>query len=118
MSLFSVTMNLISITLTGNEDRHKISDKFELWPDLINHFGVTCPCNCYWGERLLPSWATCLPLQGKFPIRNPNRGFLSILCQQPRRSWGGILVCACPCVCACVAGSHFAYGQERLEIGS
>ena len=41
--MVSVTMNSISIKLTGNEDRHKISDKFELRPDLINHFGVTCP---------------------------------------------------------------------------
>ena len=40
---FSVTMNSIFIKLTGNKDRHKISDKFELQPDLINHFGVTCP---------------------------------------------------------------------------
>ena len=30
-----------SIKLTGNEDRHKISDKFKLRPDPINHFGVT-----------------------------------------------------------------------------
>ena len=36
---FSVTLNSISIKFTGNEDRHKISDKFELRPDLINHFG-------------------------------------------------------------------------------
>ena len=31
--LFSVTLNSVSIKLTGNEDRHKISDKFELRPD-------------------------------------------------------------------------------------
>ena len=41
--LFSVTMNSNFIKLTGNKDRHKISDKFELQPDMINHFGVTCP---------------------------------------------------------------------------
>ena len=52
-------MNSISIKLTCNKDRHKISDIFELWPDLISHFGVTCHCNCSSGERALPSWATC-----------------------------------------------------------
>ena len=29
--------------LTGNEDRHKISDGFEFWLYLTSHFGVTCP---------------------------------------------------------------------------
>ena len=28
------------------------------------------------------------------------------------------MVWACPCVRTCVRGSHFAYGQEQLEIGS
>ena len=35
LHLFSVTMNSVFIKLTGNEDRHKISDKFEfphIWP--------------------------------------------------------------------------------------
>ena len=44
--LFSVPLNSISIKLTGFEDRHKIADEFELRPDLINHFGVTC--NGWW----------------------------------------------------------------------
>ena len=39
---FRLTLNSVSIKLTTNKDRHKISDKFELRPDLINHFGVTC----------------------------------------------------------------------------
>ena len=43
LHLFSVTMNSVSIKLTGNEDRHKISDEFEFWSYLPSHFGVTCP---------------------------------------------------------------------------
>ena len=31
-----------SLHQTGNEDRLKTSDKFELEPDLNNHFGVMC----------------------------------------------------------------------------
>ena len=34
----------IFVRLAGNQDRHKISDEFEFWPDRISHFGVTCPC--------------------------------------------------------------------------
>ena len=36
-------MNSVFIKLTGNEDWHKISDKFEFWSYLTSHFGVTCP---------------------------------------------------------------------------
>ena len=36
-------MNSDFIKLTGNEDRHKISDGFEFWSYLTSHFGVTCP---------------------------------------------------------------------------
>ena len=36
-------MNSDFIKLTGNEDRHKISDRFEFWSYLTSHFGVTCP---------------------------------------------------------------------------
>ena len=43
LHLFSVTMNSDFIKLTGNEDRHKISDRFEFWSYLTGHFGVTCP---------------------------------------------------------------------------
>ena len=43
LHLFSVTMNSDFIKLTGNEDRHKISDRFEFWSYLTSHFGVTCP---------------------------------------------------------------------------
>ena len=39
---------------------------------------------------------------------------ISFYAPQLQRSWGGILVWACPSV----RGSHFAYGQERLKIGS
>ena len=59
LHLFSVTINSISIKLTGIKDRHKIMDKFKLWPVLISYFEVTCPCSCSSGERLLPSWVTC-----------------------------------------------------------
>ena len=40
MHFFSATLNSISFKLTGNEDRHKTSNKFELRSDLVNHFGV------------------------------------------------------------------------------
>ena len=43
LHLFSVTMNWVFIKLTGNEDRHKISDEFEFRSYLTRHFGVTCP---------------------------------------------------------------------------
>ena len=33
----------IFIKLVGNEDRHKISDKFAFWPDWTTPFGVRCP---------------------------------------------------------------------------
>ena len=36
-------MNSDFIKLTGNKDRHKISDRFEFWSYLTSHFGVTCP---------------------------------------------------------------------------
>ena len=36
-------MNSDFIKLTGNEDRHKISDRFEFLSYLTSHFGVTCP---------------------------------------------------------------------------
>ena len=42
-ALVSVTLNSVFINLTGNEDRHKISDEFELRSYLTSHFGVTCP---------------------------------------------------------------------------
>ena len=32
----------IFVKLAGNRDRHKISDKFEFWPDQTCHFGVIC----------------------------------------------------------------------------
>ena len=34
----------IFVKLTGNQDRHKISDEFEFQSDRISHFWVTCPC--------------------------------------------------------------------------
>ena len=38
--------SLFFVKLAGNQDRHKISDKFEFRLDLISHFGVTHP----WGQ--------------------------------------------------------------------
>ena len=43
LHLFSVTVHSVVIKLTGNEDRHKISDEFKFRSYLTNHFGVTCP---------------------------------------------------------------------------
>ena len=34
---------LFRFTSAGNKDRHKISDKFEFWPDRTTPFGVKCP---------------------------------------------------------------------------
>ena len=34
----------IFVKLAGNQDSHKISDKFEFWLDRISHFRVICPC--------------------------------------------------------------------------
>ena len=31
----------IFVKLAGYQDRYKISDEFEFWPDQISHFGVT-----------------------------------------------------------------------------
>ena len=38
---FSV-FNQILFKLAGNEDRHKISDKFEFWPDRTTPYGLRC----------------------------------------------------------------------------
>ena len=38
------------IILAGNEDMHKISDKFELRPDRTTDFGVSCP----WAAKKFP----------------------------------------------------------------
>ena len=43
LHVFSVTMNSDFIKLTGNKERHKLSDKFEFRSYLTSHFGVTCP---------------------------------------------------------------------------
>ena len=41
-------MNSVFIKLTGNKDRHKISDEFEFRSYLTSHFGVMCPLS---GEK-------------------------------------------------------------------
>ena len=33
----------IFVTLAGNQDSRKISDRFEFWPDMASHFGFKCP---------------------------------------------------------------------------
>ena len=38
-----VAFDLILFILAGNEDRHKISDKFEFRADRTTDYGVTCP---------------------------------------------------------------------------
>ena len=40
----SFIFDRIFFKLAGNQDSHKISDKFEFRMDRISHFGVTCPC--------------------------------------------------------------------------
>ena len=40
----SFSFDRIFVKLAGNQDSHKISDKFEFWLDRISHFRVTCPC--------------------------------------------------------------------------
>ena len=40
LHLFSVAMNSDFIKLTGNEDRHKILDRFKFWSYLTSHLGV------------------------------------------------------------------------------
>ena len=42
----SFIFDRIFIELAGNQDKHKISDEFEFWPDWIGHLGVMCP----WGQ--------------------------------------------------------------------
>ena len=41
ISLFN--FDRIFVKLADNQDRYKISDKFEFTPDWISHFGVMCP---------------------------------------------------------------------------
>ena len=36
--------------LSGNEDMHKISNKFEFWPDRTIEYGVSCP----WASKKFP----------------------------------------------------------------
>ena len=48
------------IKLAGNQDRHKVSDKFEFWPDRISHFGVICTCG--WIKFSEEIWNLQVPL--------------------------------------------------------
>ena len=41
---------LILFILAGKEDMHKISDKFEFWPDRATDYGVSCP----WASKTFP----------------------------------------------------------------
>ena len=43
MDTIMTIFDWIIIKLTGNQDRHKISDEFEFWPHLSIYFGITCP---------------------------------------------------------------------------
>ena len=40
---FLVFFYPILFILTGNEDKHKISDEFEFRPDRTTDYGVSCP---------------------------------------------------------------------------
>ena len=53
LHLFSVVFYLILFTLAGNEDMHKISDKFEFLPDRTTDY------------RVIHSWAFPLTLNGE-----------------------------------------------------
>ena len=46
----SVAFDLILFILAGNEDMHKISDKFEFQPDRTTDYGVSCP----WASKNFP----------------------------------------------------------------
>ena len=48
--LFSVVFDPIRFILAGNEDMHKILDKFEFWPDWTTDYGVSC----LWGLKKFP----------------------------------------------------------------
>ena len=48
--LFSVAFDLILFILAGNEDMHKISDKFEFRPDQTTDYGFSCP----WASKKFP----------------------------------------------------------------
>ena len=42
-TFFSVVFDPILFILAGNEDMHKISHKFEFWPDWTTDYRVSCP---------------------------------------------------------------------------
>ena len=48
--LFSVAFGPILFIRAGNEDMHKISDEFELWPDRTTDYGGSCP----WASKQFP----------------------------------------------------------------
>ena len=50
----------IIIIVSGNQDRHKSSDKFDFGPDQTTHFGVTCP----WMKKILHfrTWMSLRPV--------------------------------------------------------
>ena len=50
LHLFSVAFDPILFILAGNEDMHKISDKFEFRPDRTTDYGVSCP----WASKKIP----------------------------------------------------------------
>ena len=50
LHLFSVAFDPILFILAGNEDMHKISDKFEFRPFRTTDYGVSCP----WASKKFP----------------------------------------------------------------
>ena len=50
LHLFLVAFGPILFILAGNEDMHKISDKFEILPDRTTGYGISCP----WASKKFP----------------------------------------------------------------
>ena len=50
LHLFSVFSQIFFFKLTGNKDRHKISDENEFWPDQTTPYRVRCP----WASENFP----------------------------------------------------------------
>ena len=48
--LFLIAFDPILFILAGDEDKHKISDEFELRPDRTTDYGVSCP----WASKKFP----------------------------------------------------------------
>ena len=96
----SFIFHRIFIKLTGNQDRHKISDEFEFRLDWISHLGVKCP----WG-RFKFSIDLLWNLQGQLTFqmkiycvpcgRNSSYNFPLIVLRLFRSFLHGMKICMC-----------------------